>query len=105
SSVLMYVNWNTWTLVGAVAGSQLPNLSNWGLDFALAVTFIGIIVPMVVNRPMLVCAVVAGVVGVLANGMPNNLGLIVAAAAGVAAGYIAEEISGGVAVEKAKRKV
>jgi 4-azaleucine resistance transporter AzlC len=91
SSILMYVNWNFWTLVGVLFGSQFENAANWGLDFAMVVTFIGIVVPMVVNRPMIVCAIVAGGVGVLANGLPNNMGLIVAALLAIGAGYLTEE--------------
>jgi 4-azaleucine resistance transporter AzlC len=93
SSVLMYVNWNTWTAIGIVAGSQFSNAAAWGLDFAMVVTFLGIIVPMIVNRPMLVCAIVAGLVGVLANGLTHNLGLMVAALAGIAAGFLVETLT------------
>ena len=90
SASVMYANWNLWTLVGILFGSQFTNADAWGLDFAMVVTFIGIVVPLVVNRPMLVCVVVAGGVGVLANGLPSNLGLMVAALTGIAAGYLAE---------------
>ncbi len=94
SSVIMYTNWNLWTLVGILFGSQFTNADAWGLDFAMVVTFIGIVVPLVVNWPMLICVVVAGGVGVLANGLPHNLGLIVAALTGIAAGYLAETYTG-----------
>jgi 4-azaleucine resistance transporter AzlC len=90
SSVAMYLNWQLVTLIGIIAGQQIGDAQNWGLDFALIVTFIGIVVPLLVTRPMLVCAVVSGVVGTAANGLPNNLGLMVAAFAGIAAGVIAE---------------
>lgn len=90
SALFMYVNWQFWTLVGILAGQQFQNLTALGLDFAMAVTFIGIVVPLIVSRPMLLSAVVAGVVGVLANGMPNRLGLMIAAIAGIAAGMAAE---------------
>lgn len=91
SSVLMYVNWNVWTLVGALAGSRFANATAWGLDFAMVVTFIGIVVPMIVSMPMLAAALVAGTVATLAYGLPHNLGLILAALCGIAAGYLLEE--------------
>ncbi|MEL6149568.1 MAG: AzlC family ABC transporter permease [Chloroflexota bacterium] len=91
SSILMYVNWNFWTLIGVLFGSRFENAANWGLDFAMVVTFIGIVVPLLVNRPMIVCAVVAGVAGVIFNGLDNNLGLLVASVLAIAAGYLAEE--------------
>ncbi|HEX2620390.1 MAG TPA: AzlC family ABC transporter permease, partial [Phototrophicaceae bacterium] len=90
SALSMYTNWQLVTLVGIIAGQQLKGIANWGLDFAMVVTFVGIVVPLLVNRPLIVCAVVAGITAVAASGMPNNLGLIVAAFAGIAAGIIAE---------------
>jgi predicted branched-subunit amino acid permease len=78
--------------VGLLAGTQLAALSGWGLDFAMAVTFIGIAVPLVRSLPMLLCAVVAGVAAMLLKGLPSNLGLLVAALAAMAAGTIAESL-------------
>lgn len=92
SSVFMYTNWQFWTLVGVVAGQQFQGLAALGLDFAMVVTFIGIVVPLIVTRPMLACTVVAGIVAVLANGLPNKLGLMLAALAGIAAGMLIEAI-------------
>jgi branched chain amino acid efflux pump len=91
SEVIMYLNWQCWSLIGIIAGQKFSNLVNLGLDFALVVTFIGIVVPLIRNRPMLICAIVAGVTGVLANGLPNRLGLMVAALAGIAAGIVVEQ--------------
>jgi 4-azaleucine resistance transporter AzlC len=90
SSLAMYINWQLCTLVGIIAGTQLQGLSELGLDFAMVVTFLGIVVPMLVSRPMLLCAVVAGVVSVLTFEMPNKIGLMLAAVAGIVAGVIAE---------------
>ena len=90
SAVLMYSNWQLCTLIGIIAGQSVPDATGWGLDFAMVVTFIGIVVPMVVNRPVLVSVIVAGAAALLFNGLPNQLGLMVGAMAGIAAGYIAE---------------
>ncbi len=92
SSVSMYLNWQFWTAVGLFAGTKLRGLSEWGLDFAMAVTFIGIVVPLVRSLPMLLCAVVAGAAAVLLKGLPSNLGLLVAALAAMAAGILAETL-------------
>ena len=43
----MYANWQCWTLVGLLFGAVFPQLRTLGLDFAMVVTFIAIIVPMV----------------------------------------------------------
>jgi 4-azaleucine resistance transporter AzlC len=90
SSVVMYINWQLCTLIGVVAGQSIADIGRWGLDFALVVTFIGMLIPLLKSRPVLFAAVVAGISGVAFNGLPNRMGLIVAALAGVAAGVIAE---------------
>jgi predicted branched-subunit amino acid permease len=86
----MYTNWATWTLVGIIAGQSIPNIADWGLDAALYVTFIGMLIPLIKNRPLLMAAVAAGTAAVVFYNLPNRLGLIVAALVGVAAGMIAE---------------
>jgi 4-azaleucine resistance transporter AzlC len=90
SSLAMYANWQLCTLIGIVAGAQLVGLAELGLDFAMAVTFIGIVVPLLTTRPMLAAAAVAGVVALLAHGLPSQFGLIIAAVAGIAAGVLAD---------------
>lgn len=90
SAVFMYTNWNLCTLVGLIAGRSIPDASKWGLDFAMVVTFMGMVIPMIKNRPVLISVVVAGVTAVLAHGLPNNLGILIAALFGVASGVIAE---------------
>lgn len=90
SSVLMYSNWQLCTLVGIIAGQSIPDARGWGLDFAMTVTFIGIVIPLIRTRPMLVSVVVSGACALLTYDMPNKLGLIVAAVAGIMSGVIAE---------------
>lgn len=90
SSIAMYGNWQIWTIIGLVAGTQLEGIANLGLEFALVVTFIGIIIPMLVTRPMLLTAIVAGVVSILARDVPNNGGLMIASLTAIAVGIIAE---------------
>ncbi len=90
SSLAMYVNWQICTWIGIAAGSAFTGAENWGLDFAMLVTFIGIVVPLLTTRPMILCAVVSSVTAILLDGMPNNLGLLIAAFLGIAAGVWAE---------------
>jgi 4-azaleucine resistance transporter AzlC len=86
SAIFMYVNWQAWTWLGIFVGQSIPNPAAWGLDFAMVVTFIGLLVPFVRNHKMLVAVLVAGLVALLANGLPNKLGLMAASLAGVAVG-------------------
>jgi len=92
ANLAMYVTWQIFTFVGIVLGSSIPNIENWGLDFALPAAFIAMLVPQLTSRPMLLAAVVAGLVALAAHSLPNQMGLMVAALAGVIAGVIAERI-------------
>ena len=76
--------WYIFTLVGAVIGNQIP--PEWALDFAVPIAFLALIIPMMRTAAHLVAALVAIAVAILANGLPYNLGLIVAGVAGMMAG-------------------
>lgn len=93
SSVTMYLTWNVCTLIGITAGQAIPDARGWGLEFALTVTFIGIVIPTIRTRPVLVSVVVAGAAALLTYGLPNKLGLMIAALLGIAAGMVAESLS------------
>lgn len=84
AGLMLWLTWQTSTAVGVFLGAEIP--ASWGLDFALALTFIGIVAPLLTTRPMLAAAVVAGVTAVLAHGLPYNLGLVLAGLAGIGVG-------------------
>jgi len=90
SAIFMYANWQACTFIGLVAGQAIPDPAQWGLDFAMSVTFIGMVVPMIVNRPMLLTVVTAGSLALLTYNLPNKLGLILAAIGGIIAGTLSE---------------
>ncbi|MEL6854562.1 MAG: AzlC family ABC transporter permease [Cyanobacteria bacterium J06607_13] len=90
AALTMYTNWQLCTLLGITLGQLIPNAAEWGLDFAMSVTFIGMIVPYIKTRPMGVAITVAGGVALLAAPLPHKLGLMVAACAGIAAGVMSE---------------
>lgn len=82
--------WASWVManfLGAMVGSSFPEISNYGLDFAMVAAFIAIVIPQIKSRECIVAAVVATVAGILLSGLPYSLGLIVAAIVGVYAGY------------------
>ena len=99
AALAMYLNWQLMTLIGIVAGTQLPDPASWGLDFAMVVTFIGMVAPLVRGRPMIACVVVSAVVAVAAYGLPNQLWLMLASLAGISAGLISEAVWPRVAAE------
>jgi 4-azaleucine resistance transporter AzlC len=89
SSLAMYLNWNLSTLFGVVIGAVIPDMRQWGA-VAMVVTFIGMVVPLMQTRPMLLAALAAGIAAIALRGLPNNLWLIAAALIGVAVGVLAE---------------
>lgn len=93
SSLVMYFNWQLWTLVGVLLGQSVPMLATLGLDFAMVATFAAIVALQLRERPVLYAALVAGSVALLARGLPYKMGLMLAAVAGVVAGMLAEDLS------------
>lgn len=90
SALPFYLNWQLCTLVGIVAGTQLGDAASWGLDFAMTVTFIGIVVPLIKSRPMFACALAAAATSLATNSLPNRLGLLLGGLAGIAVGLLIE---------------
>ncbi|MGQ5524160.1 AzlC family ABC transporter permease [Chitinimonas sp. PSY-7] len=86
SCLAMYSNWCIWSLAGALLGHSVPGLDQLGLEFAMAATFTGIVVPILKNRPMVAAALAAAVVALAARDLPYKLGLMLAALAGVLVG-------------------
>jgi 4-azaleucine resistance transporter AzlC len=89
----LWLSWQLSTVAGLTLGSRIP--PTWSLDFTLALTFIGIIVPTIarrkeVNRPNLAAALSAGLVAVLTLHWPWKLGLMAAALVGITIGTALE---------------
>jgi 4-azaleucine resistance transporter AzlC len=83
-----WVAWTAATAVGAVVGAQIP--PEWQLDFAVPLMFLGLLVPAVTTRPMLVAAVVGGALALALAPLPFNLGLVIGSVVGIVAGVVAE---------------
>lgn len=88
SGLTLWAVWNLSTGVGIFLGTEIP--SSWSLDFTLALTFIGIVVPSLKKRPFVAAALVAGITAVLTFSLPYKLGLMLSALAGIAAGVALE---------------
>jgi len=80
--------WYAATLVGAVMGAQIPD--SWALDFAMPIAFLAMIAPMLRTPAHIIAAAFSVIFAILAAGIPYNLGLLVAGAAGMIAGARAE---------------
>ena len=91
SAVAMYLLWQVNTLVGIWAGAQIPDIANWGLDVAMVVAFVGIVVPMLVDRATLACAMTSGIAMLLTHDWPNQIGLFASALIAIAVGVLVRE--------------
>lgn len=92
AALFMYANWQLFTIAGFTLGNLVPNAANWGLDFAMSVTFIGLLIPYLINKPMIIAVVVSGIMALVFHSLPYNLGLIVATLSGVISGISAEKL-------------
>ena len=92
SGLAMYLNWQCWTLIGLVFGAAFPQLQTLGLDFAMVVTFIAIVVPQLTRLPNFAAAVAAGSFAYLLKDLPYKLGLLVAILAGVGIGMLLTQL-------------
>ncbi|HEX5941795.1 MAG TPA: AzlC family ABC transporter permease [Anaerolineales bacterium] len=84
----LWVFWQMSTAVGVFLGAAIPE--SWSLDFALPLTFIAMLVPVLRGRPAVAAALSAGAVALLAFSLPYRLGLIVAALVGILVGTLLE---------------
>ena len=82
-----YVAWNIWTAIGIIAGVSLPDLTNLGLDFAVAATFIALVIPEIRTMPVLVCVLVSAISSLLFSFYGFELSLVAAASVGMLCGY------------------
>ncbi|MFK7746739.1 MAG: AzlC family ABC transporter permease [Roseobacter sp.] len=80
--------WYGCTYLGAALGTQIPE--SWALDFALPITFLALIAPMLRTPAHLVAAFVSIIVSLLAASVPYSLGLIIAGFIAMIAGAQAE---------------
>ncbi len=85
-----YLMWNITTVIGVVAGELIPGLSEWGLEFAMVATFIGIITPYLRTLPYWSAFLCAAAFSLILHDLPNNLGMLLAALLGVGAGVLTD---------------
>ena len=86
SFLAMYSNWVLCTALGVALGELFPDMTQWGLDFAMSVTFIGMVIPYLKSKPMWAAVIVAGAIAIATAAIPHKLGLMIAAISGIAVG-------------------
>jgi len=91
SVALMYSNWQVCTWIGLTLGQQVPLLSDFGLEFAMFVTFIAMVTPYLKSSPMWVATLSAGISAVLTYSLPYKSGILISALVGILGGMLMEE--------------
>lgn len=92
SFLAFYCMWNITTFIGVVAGELIPGMSEWGLEFAMVATFLGIITTYLHTLPYWMTFIIAGSTALFLHQLPNNLGMLIAALLGVTAGVIVQHL-------------
>ena len=105
TGVVVYIGWNATTLIGALIGDRLGDVSAYGLDAAAAAAFLGLLWPRLAKLQAGAVAVAAGFVAalltpVLMPGIPVLVAAAVAVVFGVTnwlggPGESVEAVSGG----------
>ena len=88
ASILLWITWQVFSALGIFLGSAIP--AHWGLDFAIPLTFMAVLVKALENRPAIIAALIGGLVATAAYNLPLNLGLIAGVLSGILAGYWTE---------------
>ena len=91
SGLTLWTTWQISTAAGIFLGASVP--ASWSLDFALALTFIALVVPALKDRASLGAALSAGVVAVILFNLPMKLGLLAASMIGILVGLLLERKS------------
>lgn len=89
--VAFFVSWNVATLVGIFFGANIEGIANWGLDFAMSATFIGMVMPHLINKPMIAGVLTSAVLAIITYSLPHKIGLVISSISGMAVGYCLEQ--------------
>ena len=87
-----YIAWNIWTALGIFAGTWLPDLTKLGLDFAIAATFIALVVPEIKSKSILICVMISALSSIFLSIYGQDLALITAAIIGMVSGFWAQKL-------------
>ena len=90
-AISLWVTWQVTSAAGVLLGASIPE--SWSLDFAIPLVFLALLVPALRDRPSVVAALVGGAVALAASDISYNLGLLIGALSGIAAGVIAERVT------------
>lgn len=84
----MYLNWQCCTVLGIYLGQEIPDLTKWGLDIAMVVAFVGIVVPILKNKAQWACAITAFFAALVTHSWPHQSGLLISSLIAIAIGVL-----------------
>lgn len=88
SAFAMYFNWQLCTALGIYLGQEIPDLTKWGLDIAMVVAFVGIVVPILKNKAQWACAITAFFAALVTHSWPHQSGLLLSSLLAIAVGVL-----------------
>ncbi|UTF55755.1 AzlC family ABC transporter permease [Natronosalvus rutilus] len=92
TAMMLWITWQVGTVVGVLLGANVP--AGLSLEFAIPLTFMALLFPVLKGRPTAITALVAGFFAVITDPLPFNLGLVVAAGIGILVGVTVECLNG-----------
>ncbi|WP_448546577.1 AzlC family ABC transporter permease [Thalassotalea fusca] len=87
TGLVFYLVWNIATFTGIYLGQQLPDLSEYGLEFAIAATFIAIVVPSIKSKATLCSVIISGGSALILTAIESEYTLVIATILGMVGGY------------------
>lgn len=84
----IWVVWQACNALGIFLGAAVP--AAWGLDFAIPLTFLALLVPALKDRPAIWAALSAGFIATVFFNLRFNFGLPLAVFSGIAVGMLSE---------------
>ncbi|MEE9444099.1 MAG: AzlC family ABC transporter permease [Cocleimonas sp.] len=88
SAIAMYSSWVFFSGIGITLGQEIPDITSWGLDIAMVVAFVGIVVPHLKNNADWACAITAGISALLTHSWPHQTGLLFSSFIAIAVGVL-----------------
>lgn len=94
TALVLYIGWNLATLLGALAGNSLGDVSAWGLDAVAAAAFLGLLWPRLVSGEPVVVALGAAVITLLlVPSIPAGFPILVVALVAIAFALYRHKVS------------
>ncbi|MBV0890774.1 AzlC family ABC transporter permease [Paracoccus sp. Z118] len=91
ASLVLCPPWFLFTYLGATAGNFIP--AAWPLDFAVPITFLSMVAPMLRTLAHLAAAAASILLALALAGLPSGSGLLIAAPLGMAVGAWVETLT------------